>query len=181
MKVFLPGNQKGVTLLELAIASVIMGFTILVALQVLSILVKSTAVSKSTLRADNLLVSTLDNCKNVAAQASYDGTWSSLTSSAKITAYLSPTTLRLGGQAYTVQISPQWVTMTSSSGNPVAVGTVVPYTTVVTCYNPTPACTYTPNYSNMVSFAGTVSWSDYWGPRTISKTAYAGTLRQTGY
>lgn len=152
------GRQKGVTMLELAIAGLVMGLTLIVALRTFRVILKGVAVSQNQMRADNLLLSSLDDLKNAASKSAYDGTWASLTYTPLSLSYTTAAVMKINGRSYTLQINPEWVTMTAN--------TIGLYTAA------------SPAYSNMVRFWGTVTWTDYFGSKSISKTAYASYLRQ---
>lgn len=160
------GGQKGVTMLELALASLIIGFTLLVALRTFRIVLKGQQVAKSSQRADNLLVSSLEDLKNAATRASYDGTWSSVTYSPLAISFTTATIVSVGGQQYTIQVIPEWVNIHSATLTPVTTPTIAQLPVSATS-------TY------LLRFWGKVSWDDHYGSaKAISKTAYASYLRQ---
>lgn len=158
-------SERGVTLVEQVMAALFIGFLILVWVNSVRVTTKGTVQSKNSLRAQNLALSKLEDVKALADKASYASTWSTLTQTALVKAYRTPTVVKIENRSFT------WVVNTDFAYLPVTItGSptgAVTYTAVVTA-------TATAN----ILLRARISWGDVTGPKVLTMTGYATDYRQ---
>lgn len=153
-------SQRGVSLVEQAMAAFFIGFLVLVWVNSIRATTKGTVQSKNNLRAQNLGLSKMEDIKNTALQASYGRTWSSVTQSAMVQAYLTPQVATIENKRFTWRVLTHFAAMPAVTAS---AGTLPVTTTALT---------------NNLWLRAEVSWLDVTGPKRLTMTGYATNMRQ---
>jgi Tfp pilus assembly protein PilE len=142
-------SQKGVTLIELAIAALVMGLVVMSSLYVFRVLNKGLMMSKSSLRANTLMLSKLEDLRNDAMTAAYNSQWSSVTYTTLSSAYHVTTTTSIDGVPFTWAVYSKYVAV-----------------------NGTVTADSLGTSTNMIALTGILQYKSVYGARTITRTAY---------
>lgn len=152
-------DEKGVTLIEQVMAALFIGFLILVWVNSIRVTTRGTIQSKNNLRAQNLALSKVEDVKNTIIKASYASTFSSVSNSALVTAYLTPQVSTIENKSFTWRVLTNYAVW-SSTPTASALPTPVTYST----YN--------------LWIRAEVFWQDVTGPKQVTMTGYATDYRQ---
>lgn len=148
-------DQKGVTMVEQALAALFVGFLMLVWINSIRVTSKGTIQSKNNLRAQNLAMSKLEDVKNTAIQSSHGNSWSSVTQSALIEAYRTPQVSQIESKAFTWRVLSDYAVLgLSTTPN------------IVT------------NTTGTLWIRAEVQWQDVTGPKFLTMTGYSTNYRQ---
>jgi len=148
-------SERGVTLLELLMAALLISTVIASLLKLFSVSQRGGVTMRSEVRASALARTKLDDLKNLARRNSMDGTFSRLTLSALVSSYSVTQVALVSEKAFTWQVS------TKFAAQNLTVVTDVTSNTVAT---------------RMVHFCSWVTWSDQSRPQNLTVHAFVADL-----
>jgi hypothetical protein len=122
------------------------------ALFVFRVLNKGLIMSKNSLRANTLAVSKIEDLKNAAVSAAYNSNWTSVTYTALVTAYATPTTSTVDGVNFYWNVTAKYVTISN--------GTIGPLPDSIG------------NTSDLLALNATIKYKDVFGQRSVTRTTY---------
>jgi prepilin-type N-terminal cleavage/methylation domain-containing protein len=156
----LEGNQKGVTLIEIVIAVLVMAVMIVAAMRGIEMSYKNSTTSRNALRARDLAETKLEDLKRDAMNASLEYSFSSATRTARVEAYSKYQTVSINDKTFTWKVAVDYMTH--------------PKSLVVSSTVPAPHG----NTSSLIRFISFVNWQDITGARGITLTGYVTDIRQ---
>jgi Tfp pilus assembly protein PilV len=152
-------NQKGLTLIEQVMTLFVAGVVILSWLNLFRVVSKGTIKSKSTVRAQNLAMSKLEDMKTLANSMSMASAWSNVTLNAMAQAYAVTQTSTFDNRNFVWRVTSAYVYVTGTATG----STVTPVSVSYVAAN--------------VMFQSEVSWTERDGSYGLTMTGYAANLR----
>ena len=143
-------DQKGLTLIEVVMAILVISLTVAAMIKALDQTLKGQTQARNRLRASTIAISKLDALKDYSRQAALGGSFKYLTCSPLVVAYNQTQVAMVENKAFTWQVTGGWVDITFVAG----LVTVLPRT-------------YT---TKAISYTAAVFWGEQVYPKALSQS-----------